>query len=83
MQHAGVQPVAPGNRGEKSMEKPVVAGKSSPKSRKDTRDERLAAELRSNLKRRKAAARGRDAADEGPEPQAAPQAAVLPEPYKV
>ncbi|MEQ1653443.1 MAG: hypothetical protein ABL897_13205 [Hyphomicrobium sp.] len=37
-------------------------------SRKDLRDARLAAELRANLKRRKAAARCRDVADGSEEP---------------
>ena len=49
------------------MEKPAVASKIPAKTRKDARDERLAAELRANLKRRKAAARGRDAPPDEPE----------------
>jgi hypothetical protein len=38
------------------------SGKPADKSRKNQREERLAAQLRANLKRRKAGAKGRDAA---------------------
>ncbi len=40
--------------------------KPAPKSAKDERAERLAVELRANLRRRKAQARGRDGAENAP-----------------
>jgi hypothetical protein len=61
------------------MEKPGGKSNSGSKSPKVSRDERLAVELRANLKRRKAAARVRaedpDSGDETPE---APGSDVMP-----
>lgn len=52
-----------------SPESPPDAARAGPrpKSAKDERAERLAAELRANLRRRKQQARGRDAADPTPD----------------
>ena len=47
-------------------------GESQKAAQKARQERRLAAALRQNLKRRKAQARGRDAAETGPEPPAQP-----------
>ncbi len=50
------------------MDKTGQAGNGADKTRKAVRTERLAAELRANLKRRKAAARERDAGPQAADP---------------